>query len=90
MEKQGKIVVNKPAASTIASLDDGLLSDLVKAKLAAEPMLSGASVKPDVKNGEVSLQGTAASYEQVARALRLALECDATKSVVSTIQIKAK
>ena len=90
MEKQGKIVMSKPAASTIAPLDDGKLSDLVKAKIAAEPMLSDASIKQDVKSGEVSLSGSATSYEQVARAMRLALECGATKTVVSTIQIKAK
>jgi hypothetical protein len=90
MEKQGKIVMNKPAESSIPKLDNGRLSDLVKAKIAAEPMLSDASIKEDVKDGEVSLQGSAASYDQVARAMRLALECDATKTVVSTIQIKPK
>jgi osmotically-inducible protein OsmY len=90
MEKQGKIVMSKRPGSSIPNLDDGLLSDLVKAKIAAEPMLSGASIKEDVKDGEVSLKGSAASYEQVARALRLAMECEATRSVVSTIQVKPK
>jgi osmotically-inducible protein OsmY len=90
MEKEGKIVMNKRAGSSIPKLDDGRLSDLVKAKIAAEPMLADASIREDVKDGEVSLQGSAASYEQVARAMRLALECDATKTVVSTIQVKSK
>ena len=90
MEKQGKIVVNKPASSTIADLDDGKLNDLVKAKLAAEPSLADASIKPDAKSGEVTLRGTASSYDQVARAIRVSLECGATKSVVSTIEVKAK
>jgi osmotically-inducible protein OsmY len=90
MEKQGKIVMNKRAGSSIPTVEDSLLSDLVKAKIAAEPMLSNASIKEEVKDGEVSLNGSAASYEQVARALRLALECDATRTVVSTIQVKPK
>ena len=90
MEKQGKVVMNKPAGLSIPKIDDGRLSDLVKAKIAAEPMLSDASIKSDAKDGEVSLQGTAGSYEQIGRAMRLALDCDATKAVVSTIQIKAK
>jgi len=90
MEKQGKIVMSKPAESSIPKLENGLLSDLVKAKIAAEPMLSDSSIKEDVKDGEVSLQGSAASYEQVARAMRLALECDATRTVVSTIKVKSK
>jgi len=90
MEKDGKIVMNKRAEKAIPKLDDQLLSGLVKAKIAAEPMLSDASIKEDVKDGEVSLDGSAASYEQVARAMRLALECDATKTVVSTIKVKSK
>ncbi len=90
MEKQGKIVMNKPAESSIPKLDDGRLEDLVKAKIAAEPTLSDTSIKEDVKDGVVNLTGSAASYEQIARAMRLALECDATKTVVSTIQIKSK
>jgi hypothetical protein len=90
MEKQGKIVMNKPAGLAIPKIEDGRLTDLVKAKIAAEPMFADASLKADSKDGEVSLQGTAASYEQIARAMRLALDCDATKSVVSTIQVKAK
>ena len=90
MEKQGKIVVNKPARSPIPNLDDRRLSDLVNAKIAADSMLSDASIKSDVKSGEVTLRGSAASYEQVGRAIRLGLECDATKTVVSTIEVKAK
>jgi osmotically-inducible protein OsmY len=53
-------------------------------------MLSDTSINVEVKDGEVSLQGTAASYEQVARAMRLGLECAATRTVVSTIQVKSK
>lgn len=90
MEKQGKIVMNKPAGASIPKLDDGRLGDLVKAKIAADPTLSDASIKQDVKDGEVSLEGSAGSYEDIARAMRLALECDATKTVVSTIKIKSK
>jgi osmotically-inducible protein OsmY len=90
MEKNGKVVMNKAAGVTIPTVADGLLSDLVKAEIAAEPMLAGTEIKAEVKSGDVALSGTASSYEQVARATRLALECDATRSVVSTIQVKAK
>ena len=90
MEKQGKITMSKPAGLSIPQLDNSRLSDLVKAKIAAEPTLSDTSIKVDVKDGEVGLSGTATSYDQVARAMRLGLDCDATKTVVSTIQVKAK
>ena len=90
MEKHGKITLSKPAGLSIPQLENTRLSDLVKAKIAAEPMLSDTSINVEVKDGEVSLQGTAASYEQVARAIRLGLECAATRTVVSTIQVKSK
>jgi|SRR5215831_13017239 len=90
MDKQGKITMSKPANMTTAIIDDGKLSDLVKAKIAAEPMLSGTDIRQDVKDGEVTLRGTATSYDQVGRAMRLALECGATRTVVSTIEVKAK
>ena len=90
MEKQGKIVLNKPPGSTIPILEDGRLSDLIKAKIAAEPTLSDASIKTEVKSGDVTLTGTATSYEQVSLAMRLALECDATRSVFSSIVVKPK
>lgn len=90
MEKNGKVVMNKAPGVPIPSLDDGRLSDLIKAKIAAEPMLADAVIKQDVKSGDVELRGSATSYEQVARAMRLAFECDATRSVVSTIEVKAK
>ena len=90
MEKDGKIVVSKPANTTIASVDDGKLADLVKANLAVDPTLADTSIKPEVKSGEVTLRGYAASYDQVGRAMRLALECGPTKSVVSLIEVKAK
>src|SRR5215472_12748574 len=51
MDKQGKIVMDKPAGSSIPKLDDGRLGDLVKAKIAAEPMLADASIREDVKDG---------------------------------------
>jgi osmotically-inducible protein OsmY len=90
MDKQGKIVLNKPPGSTIPILADGLLRDLVKAKIAADPELSGTDIKTEVKSGDVTLSGTATSYDQVATATRLALACDATRSVISSIAVKPK
>jgi hypothetical protein len=90
MEKQGKIVASKPAESGIITVDDGKLNDLVKAKMALDPTLADASIKSEVKSGEVTLSGSATSYDQVGRAIRLAMECGGTKTVVSTVVVKAK
>jgi osmotically-inducible protein OsmY len=90
MEKHGKIVMNKPADSPVATIPDSRLQDLIKAKLAAEPLLENTEIRQDVQHGDVELRGTATSYEQIARAMRLALECEATRTVVSTIEVKVK
>ena len=90
MEMNKRIVMKKPAEATIPPLQDSLLGDLVKAKIAAEPMLAVAEIKAKVKDGEVELSGKAASYEQVARAMRLTMECDATRTAISMIEVITK
>jgi hypothetical protein len=90
MDKNKRVVINKPAGSSIPVVADFLMTDLVRAKIAAEPLLAGAEIKPEAKGGDVELRGTAGSYEQISRAMRLAFECDAARSVVSTIEVKAK
>jgi osmotically-inducible protein OsmY len=90
MEKHGKVVMNKPAGASVTTVGDSRLEDLIKAKIAAEPLLSNSEIRQHVQSGDVELRGTATSYEQIARAMRLALECDATRTVVSTIEVKIK
>jgi osmotically-inducible protein OsmY len=85
MQKNGQVVMTKPNSKPIA---DDLLKDLVKAQLAADPVTSKAEIKTSVTQGKVELTGTASSYEQVTRALRLAMESDAVNTVVSKIEVK--
>ena len=85
MQKNGSVVMTKPNAKPIA---DDLLKDLVKAQLAADPLTSKANIKTSVEMGKVELTGTASSYEQVTRALRLVMESDAVNTVVSKIEVK--
>jgi osmotically-inducible protein OsmY len=87
MVKNGQVVMTKPNSKPIA---DDLLKDLVKAQLAADPLTSQANIKTSVLQGKVELTGTATSYEQVSRALRLVLESDAVNTVVSKIEVKAQ
>jgi osmotically-inducible protein OsmY len=86
MEQGGQAFMSKPASGPVIA--DNLLDDLVKAKIAADPLASKAAIKVDAEQGEVTLKGTASSYEQVARTMRLALDCDATSSVISKIEVK--
>lgn len=86
MDQGGQAMMSKPSSGpTIA---DDLLSNLVKAKIAADPLASKAEIEVETEQGEVKLGGTASSYEQVARAMQLALDCDATSSVISKIKVK--
>jgi osmotically-inducible protein OsmY len=86
MEKSGQVVMNKAAAVT--PIDDKLLDRLVEAKLAADPLTAKAEIESNVDAGKVALDGSASSYDQVSRAIRLALECEATSSVVSKVKVK--
>jgi hypothetical protein len=88
MEKYGKIVTTKRADENIMTVTDLKLNDLVKATLAIDPDLTTAMITTEVKSGEVTLRGTASTYNQVGRAIRLSLGCGPTKSVVSMIQVK--
>jgi osmotically-inducible protein OsmY len=86
MQQGGQAMKTKPSSGPLIAND--LLSNLVKAKIAADPITGKAEIEVEAEQGEVNLKGTASSYEQVARAMQLALECDATTSVISKIQVK--
>jgi osmotically-inducible protein OsmY len=88
MAQGGQALMTKPASGPVIA--DDLLKNLVKAKIAADPLASKAAIKVEAEQGEVKLSGTASSYEQVARAMQLALDCDATSIVSSKIEVKTQ
>ena len=51
MEKNKRVVMNKPPGSTIPVLDDSRLTDLVRAKIAAEPTLAETEIRGEAKGG---------------------------------------
>ena len=59
----------------------------IKAKLVTEPGLPSFSINVDTTDGLVTLSGKVESHEQVARAVKLALETDGVHKVISTLQI---
>ena len=86
MEQSGQAMMSKPSSGP--AITDDLLNNLVKAKIAADSLASKAEIEVETEQGEVNLTGTASSYEEVARAMQLALDCDATSSVISKIKVK--
>jgi osmotically-inducible protein OsmY len=60
----------------------------IKSKLIAEPGISALSINVDTTDGLVTLSGTVGSEEEVAKAVRIALETDGVHKVISTLQVK--
>jgi len=62
----------------------------IKARLFAEPGVSALSINVDTSDGLVTLSGTVSSHEQIAKALKIAMETDGVNKVISTLQVKPK
>ena len=60
----------------------------IKSKLIAEPGISALSINVDTTDGLVTLSGTAGSEEEIAKAVRIALETEGVHKVISTLQVK--
>lgn len=60
----------------------------IKSRLIAEPGISALSINVDTTDGLVTLSGTAHSEEEIAKAVRIALETDGVHKVISTLQVK--
>src|SRR5207247_892601 len=86
------MVVREKAKSVGAAISDATANTrttaAIKAKLLAEPGLSSLNINVDTSDGLVTLSGTVSSHEQIAKAVRLALDTDGVVKVVSTLQIK--
>ena len=77
------------AGSVLAdAASDARISATIKAKLVADDELSAWSIDVNTTDGLVTLSGTVASESQVAQAVRLALQVDGVRKVVSTLQVK--
>jgi osmotically-inducible protein OsmY len=59
----------------------------IKTKLVAEPGLSAFSINVDTTDGLVTLSGKVEAHDQIARAVKLALDTDGVHKVVSTLQV---
>jgi osmotically-inducible protein OsmY len=62
----------------------------IKAKLIADTGLAAFKIGVDTADGVVTLSGTVSSPDEIARAMKLAMETDGVYRVISTLQVKAK
>lgn len=91
LDRAGMVVRDKVVKAGEAISDataDARITATIKGKLLKEPGLSSLSISVDTTDGLVTLSGTARTHEEVARAVRLALDTDGVRKVVSTLQVK--
>jgi osmotically-inducible protein OsmY len=80
-------VVREKAKTTGDAISAASVTATLKAKLLAESGLRGVGV--ETTDGVVTLSGEASAHEDIARAMKLALETDGVHKVVSKIQVSA-
>lgn len=92
LERTG-LVVRQKAGQWRAALSeaaaDAKITAAIKSKFFTEPGLSSMSINVTTTDGLVTLSGSVDSHEQVAKAMRIALETEGVRKVVSTLQVKA-
>jgi len=86
LSRSGEVVREK-TKSTGDSISAATVTATLKSKLLATSGLRGVGV--ETTDGVVTLSGEVASHEDIARAMKLALETDGVHKVVSKIQVSA-
>src|SRR5436190_5995916 len=88
------IVVREKARQAGSALSDAALNAritaAIKAKLFAQPGVSAMNINVDTTDGLVTLSGNVSSHEEIAKAVKLAMETDGVQKVISTLQLKGK
>ena len=91
LKRTGRIVRRKAgqAAREVAdATQDARTTAGIKARLAVDPDLSALDISVDTTDGRVTLAGHVDSTDDIARAIRIVLERDDVREVVSTIQVR--
>ena len=86
-------VVRRKAAEAGRQLEestrDARTTATLKARFALDPELKAREIDIHTKDGRVTLNGRVDSHEEVARAIRMAVEEDDVLEVTSTLQVSA-
>jgi len=90
MARSSMVVREKATAAgqTIAgAAANARVTAAIKTKLIAEPGLPALNINVDTTDGLVTLSGKIGSHEQIAKAVKLALETEGVHKVISTLQV---
>ena len=92
--EHSSVVVREKARQAGNAISDAAanarITATVKAKLFAEPGVSAMSINVDTSDALVTLSGTVSSHEEIAKAVKIAVETDGVQKVISTLQVKPK
>jgi len=92
LRETGRVVRRKVAAAgrqLEESTRDARTTARLKARFALDPELKTRQIDIDTDDGRVTLKGRVATHEEVARAIRMAVEEDDVLEVISTLQVSA-
>ena len=92
MRATGRVVRRKVAEAgrqIEESTRDARTTAKLKARFALDPELKAREIDIDTDDGRVTLKGRVDSHEEVARAIRMAVEEDDVLEVTSTLQVGA-
>ena len=93
LKRIGQVVRRKAAVTArkvAEATEDARTTAAIKANLALDPALSAVEISVDTTDGRVTLAGRVDRPEDVARAMRLALEQDNVHEVISTLQVRER
>jgi osmotically-inducible protein OsmY len=94
MSRTGRVIRDKakdlgrPTTNAVAAVPNASAA-AIGSKLATDPSLSGQRIRVDVADGVATLAGTVATYEQIGRAMKVALESDGVHRVISLLQVSS-
>ena len=92
LARTGTVVREKTKKATAAISDataNARTTATIKGKFVAESGLASFHINVDTTDGLVTLSGTVSAPEDVAKAVRIALDTDGVHKVISTLQVKA-
>jgi hypothetical protein len=91
MAHTGQVIREKAREAGAAVADataNARTTAAIKAKLLKEESLASLKIDVDTTDGVVTLSGTVASYDDIAKAVNIAMDTDGVHRVVSTLQVK--
>lgn len=91
LKRSGRVIRRKAEEAGSAIKDataDARITAEIKSRYAVDNGLSALRISVNTTDGIVTLAGSAASAEEIKRAMSIALETEGVREVVSTIQVK--